>query len=98
MLGFIRFFKKRDISHYPEENVSVVSNELLGVCRSLDVEDALTDEHIIDILTGLAIVDNLRFKKMFEKLLNCADLGTVNILPSINQDDKPLVQIEGILD
>ena len=55
------------------------SNELLGVFKSLDVEDALTDEHVIDTLTGLAIVNSLRFKKIFEQLLNCADLGTVNI-------------------
>ena len=57
----------------------VSSNELLGVFKSLDVEDALTDEHVIDTLTGLAIVNSLRFKKIFEQLLNCADLGTVNI-------------------
>ena len=59
---------------------------------------ALTEEHVIDILSGLAIVNNLRFKKMFEQLLNCADLGTVNILPIIDQDDKSLVQMQGILD
>ena len=57
----------------------------------------MSDEHVIDILSGLAIANNLRFKKMFEQLLNCADLDTVNILLTIDQDDKPLVQIEGIL-
>ena len=51
MLDFIQFFKRRDIAHYPGENVLVAPNELLGVCKSLDVEDALTDEHVIDILT-----------------------------------------------
>ena len=60
--------------------------------------DALTEEHVIDILSGLDIVNNLRFKKIFEQLLTWADLGTVDILPTIDQDDKPLVQIQGILD
>ena len=98
MFDFIQFFKRMGIAHYPGENVLVASNGLLRVCKSLDVKDALTDEHVIDILTRLAIVNNLRFKKMFEQLLNCADLGTVNILPTIDREDKPLVQIEGILD
>ena len=98
MIAFIEFFKRRGIANYPGENVLVASNELLGVCKSLDVVDALTDEHVIDILTGLSIVNNLRFKKMFEQLLNCADLGTVNILPTVKQDDTPLEQIKGILD
>ena len=92
------FFKRRDIANYPGENVLVASNELLGVCKSLDVVDALTDEHVIDVLTGLSIVNNLRFKKMFEQLLNCADLGTINVLSTIKQDDTPLEQIKGILD
>ena len=56
------------------------------------------EEHVIDFFSGLAIVNNLCFKKMFEQLLNCADLSTVNILPTIDQDDKLLVQSEGILD
>ena len=98
MIAFIEFFKRRDIANYPGENVLVASNELLGVCKSLDVAGALTDEHVIDVLTGLSIVNNLRFKKMFEQLLNCADLGTINILPTIKQYDKPLEQIKGILD
>ena len=51
----------------------------MSYLECLDVEDALTDEHVIDTLTGLAIVNSLRFKKIFEQLLNCADLGTVNI-------------------
>ena len=91
MLSFIEFFKRKGTAHYPGDNVLVAANELLGVSKSLDVVDALMEEHVIDILSGLAIVNTFRLKKIFEQLLNCADLGTVNILPTIDQDDKPLV-------
>ena len=84
MLSFIEVFRMKGIAHCPRENVLVAANKLLGVCKSLDVADALTEEHDIDSLTRLADVNNLRFKKMFEQLLNCADLGTVNILPTID--------------
>ena len=65
MQSFLQFFKKRGVAHYPGENVVVASAELLGVSKRLASVNALTSENVHDVLTGLSICNNTRFKEMF---------------------------------
>ena len=98
MLGYLAFFRKRGVAHYPGENVVVVAKELLGVCKRLATVDALTSEHVHDVLTGLSICNNTRFKDMFSQLARSSDLGNVDILPTIHCSDPPGIQVDKILE
>ena len=65
MLGYLGFFRKRGVAHCPGENVVVASKELLGVCKRLAAVNVLTSERVHDVLAGLSIFYNNRFKDMF---------------------------------
>eukprot|EP00956_Cyclotella_meneghiniana_P028265 scaffold65213_cov39-Cyclotella_meneghiniana.AAC.4 len=97
MISFIEFFKRKGVARYTGENVLVVQEELLGVCRRLDAVGALTDEHVMDILTGLSICGNSRFRKKYEHLKQGAEF---NLLPleGVTMYSSPLDKIEAILD
>ena len=98
MQSFLQFFKKRGVAHYPGENVVVASAELLGVSKRLASVNALTSENVHDVLTGLSICNNTRFKEMFSQLARSKDLGNVDILPTIRKSDPPEMQIDKILE
>ena len=93
MLSFLDRFHKLGIASYQGENILLASEEVLGVCRRLNSINAITSEHIHDVLVGLSIAQNSRFRKMFECMAHSADLGTT-ILPNIPYDATPLDIIE----
>ena len=64
ILIFLDIFKKTGIMCYMGENVSMVLEELLGVCRHLDAIGAPLDEHVMDILTVLTICCNFYFRDL----------------------------------
>jgi hypothetical protein len=94
MISFIEFFKKKGVARYTGENVLVVQEELLGVCRRLDAVNALTDEHVMDILTGLSICGNICFRKKYEHLKQGAEF---NLLPleGVSVYSSPIGQDRG---
>ena len=96
MLTFIEFFKKHGIAKYEGENVLVAAEQLLGVCKRLDAVKALTEEHVHDILTGLSIVNNSRFKSMYKLMIEQSDLGN-QLLPSITDECTPMGKTEEVL-
>ena len=53
----------------------IAPKELLGVYKRLDAVSALTREHFHDILTGLSIYINNRFKSIFKLITDQADIG-----------------------
>ena len=61
MLTFLDLFKHKDVAQYTGENIMLISEELLGVCKWLDVVQALQEEHMTDILMGLSIFGNSCF-------------------------------------
>ena len=93
MLSFLDRFHRLGIASYQGENVLLASEEILGVCRRLNSINAITSEHIHDVLVGLSIAQNSRFRKMFECMAQSADLDTT-ILPNIPYDATPLDIIE----
>ena len=66
MLGFLALFKCKGISRYPRENMLLALEEVLGVCKHLDAAKSLLEEHVVDVLTGLAICSTLGFGKCFD--------------------------------
>jgi hypothetical protein len=98
MLGFLSLFKRKGIARYTGENVLLASEEVLGVCKRLAAARSLLDEHVIDVLTGLSICGNARFREMFQHLKQCADLGNLDFLGTISVSDTPLAKIEAILE
>ena len=99
MLMFLQLFQKKGIARHTGENVRVASEELLGVCRRLASKSALTEEHVHDVITGLSIYRNSRFRSMFTFLAQAADIGnTSTVMPNIAKDVTPLEQIEALLE
>jgi hypothetical protein len=68
MLTFLGIFKRKGVARYTGENIIVVQEEIVGVCKRLASVGALLEEHVIDILQGLTIGGNVRFKDTFKHL------------------------------
>ena len=55
MLMLIDLIKRKGITQNMGENLLLVSEEVLYMCKYLDSVRALQEEHVIDILTGLTM-------------------------------------------
>ena len=97
MITFLDIFKKKGIALYMGENVLVISEELLGVCRQLDAINALHEENVMDILTGLTIIGNFCFHDMFRHLKQGAEFDLLP-LPLVTIESSLIEKIEAILD
>ena len=99
MKYFIDLFKKKGVARYTGENVLKVSEELLGVAKRLDSVGLLTYENVHDILSGLCICTNSRFRDTFKLLRQNAELGVLpNCLNTIPVNASPIEEIEAVLD
>ena len=63
MLSFLDRFHMLGIISYQSEHVLLASEEVLGVYQRLDSTNAITSEHIQNVLVGLIIAQNSRFRK-----------------------------------
>ena len=70
----------------------------MAVCKRLDAIHALQEEHVTDILTGLSIFTDKRFRDMFSHLKQSAEFDNLDVLGTIPQNATILEQIEAILD
>ena len=99
MFKFIEIFKRSGISRFTGENVLVVQEEVTGVCKRLDSIGALRSEHVMDILTGLGICSNTKFRDMFKHLKQTAELNHLALLlPTLSEDATPMEQIDAVLE
>ena len=98
MFQFLDIFKQNRVTRYTGKNLLVVSKEILGVCKHLDVVKALQEEHITNVLSGLSICINKRFRDMFSHLKQNAELDNLHILGTVPINASPMEQIEAILD
>jgi hypothetical protein len=98
MFKFLDIFKRQGVSRYTGESVLVAWEEILAVCKRLDAVHALQEEHVTDILTGLSICTNKRFRDMFSHLKQSAELDNLDVLGTIPRNATILEQIEAILD
>eukprot|EP00956_Cyclotella_meneghiniana_P025137 scaffold51757_cov42-Cyclotella_meneghiniana.AAC.10 len=99
MLDFIALFKRRGVAWYTGENVMVVEEELQCVGKRLSVDGSLTHDHVIDVLTGLCICSNTKFKSVFHHLLSNAELDCLQlVLPNVPFNLTPLETLEAMLD
>eukprot|EP00956_Cyclotella_meneghiniana_P013100 scaffold18785_cov21-Cyclotella_meneghiniana.AAC.1 len=98
MLDFIALFKRRGVARYTGENILVIEEELQCVAKRLAAEGSLTQDHVIDVLTGLCICSNAKFKGIFTHLLSNAELGCLDIvLPNLPHNPTPLEMLDTVL-
>lgn len=98
MQKFLDIFKRNGVSRYSGENVLVVADEITGICKRLDAVKALTDENVLDVLSGLCICTNKRFRDTFTLLRTNAELNVLhNALETVPYDAPAMVQIECVL-
>ena len=76
----------------------VVSEELLGICKRLDVANALQEEHVADALLVWSICINKCFLDRFNHLKQNAELDNLQILGAVPLNATPMEQIKAILD
>ena len=86
------------MARYTGENVIVASEEVLGVCKRLNSVRALQEDHVLDILMGLSVCSNSRFRATFEHLKQSAELDNLTVLKSIDPLSSPMDKIEAILE
>ena len=99
MYKFIEIFKRTGISRYTGENVLVAQEEVQGVCKRLDVIGGLRSEHVMDVLTGVGVCSNTKFRDMFKHLKTTAELNHLALLlPNISMESTVMEQIEAIFD
>lgn len=98
MLVFLDLFKRKGVARYTGENLIIIQEEVVGVCKRLDSVHALTDDHVLDVLTGLTIAGNQRFKDTFKFLKQSADLNRLDMLETVSIDSTPIEKIEAIMD
>ena len=99
MHKFIDLFKRTGVSRFTGENLLVVQEQITGVCKRLDTIGALRPEHVMDVLQGLSICSNVKFRDIFKHLKQTAELNNLSILlPTIPIDASPMEQIEGVLE
>ena len=96
IISFISLFKRKGLSRYEGENVLRASEEVLGVLRRLDAVGAVHVEYVSDVVKGLCVCNNTRFRDMFKHLKSGTDLGNKCILDGIEPDSTPMESIEVI--
>jgi hypothetical protein len=76
-----------------------VVDKITGVCKRLDAIKALTDENVLDILSGLCVCTNKRFRDTFTLLRTNAELNVLhNALETVPYNAPAMVQIECVLE
>ena len=100
MNKFLELFKRQGVARYTGESVLVVSEEVLGVCKRLDAVGALTDDHVLEVLSGLCICTNAKFRGMFTHLKQSAELkmDNLSVLDNVSEGASNMEQIEGIIE
>ena len=73
------------------------SSEVLGICKRLEAANALLDDHLYDVLCGLSICTNARFRDTFRFLKQSEDVSGRIQLPGIPHDATVMETIEAVL-
>jgi hypothetical protein len=98
MFTFLDLFKRKGVARYTGKNVRQISEEVLGVCKRLHAINALRTENVMDVLQGLSICGNERFRGLFKLLKQNADLDNLHVLPGITAKSTKMEKIEAIFD
>ena len=96
-LGYFAYIRKKGLAAIPNENVAVLEIEYLGVARRLNAAGSLQDEVVEDLLEGLCICSNAKFRNLFDALLQNIKLGNFSLLSGITTLSTTLEIIEAIL-
>ena len=83
MFTFLDIFKKKGIARYQGENVMLAAEEILSVTKRLEAGGALRDEHVMDVLSGLSVCGNEKFRSIFKHLKTNAELDNLHVLTTI---------------
>ena len=97
MYSFLRLFRSKGIARYTGENVLKASAEVLGICKRLEAANSLLEDHVHDVLCGLSICTNARFRDTFKFLKQSEDANGYIQLPGLPRDATVMETIEAIV-
>ena len=84
MIAFINFFTNNGI-RCDEENVLLETEQFLGVYRYLDAAGVFSEEHVHYNMTGLSIINNIRFKGIYTLTSKQSEWVNQLLLITINE-------------
>ena len=98
MFKFLDIFRQNKVSCYTGKNVFMVSEEILGVCKLLDMVKALQEEHMMYVLSGCFYMYQQTFLRHVQSPQQNIKLDNLHILGTVPLNASPMEQIEAILD
>ena len=92
---YLKLLEEKGLRRYPGENMATLQKEALAVCVRLNEVNALPDETVVDILTGLTRCSVPEFTKLFDFVLQGARADALDL--GINSGGDTLADIKIIL-
>ena len=66
--NYLKLLEEKGLRRYPGENMARLQKEALAVCVSLNELNALPEETVVEILTGITRCSVPEFTKLFDFL------------------------------
>ncbi len=83
---YLKYFEEKGLRRIREENVVIAEKEIVAVCTCLNEVNALPEETVVDILTGLTHCSVPEFKELFQFFLQAARAEALNVNHSFKDD------------
>ena len=93
---YLKLFEEKGLRRIRGENVVIAEKEINAVCSRLSEVNALPDETVVDVLTGLTNCSVPEFTKLFDYLLQGARVNALDMNGDLTGDDT-LTQIKNIM-
>ena len=92
---YLKTFEEKGLRRIRGENVAVAEKEINAVCARLDENNALPEETVVDILTGLTRCSVPEFVEFFKFLLQAARAEVLELDETRVNDTK--ASVKGIM-
>ncbi len=84
---YLKLFEEKGLRHVCSENVVVVEKDIIVVFSRLKEVDTLSNETVINVLTGLTLCSVPKFSKVFDHLLQAAKAQSL-VLDKDEQEER----------
>ena len=83
---YLKYFEEKGLRRIRGENVVVAEKEIVAVCTRLNEVNALPEETVVDVLTGLTHCSVPEFKELFMFFLQAARAQALDVNNSFKDD------------
>ena len=83
---YLKYFEEKGLRRIKGENVVIAEKEIVAVCTRLNEVNALPEETVVDVLTGLTHCSVPDFKELFLFFLQAARAEALDVNSSFKED------------